>query len=60
MATADGSYKLGLVACGHMTRVAARKKLNLQRHLGGLLVVAIPLGCELERDRYRFLVSFPP
>jgi len=37
LATADGSYTPGLVACGLMTTVAARKKLNLQRHLGGLL-----------------------
>ena len=41
MATADGSYTPGLVACGHMTTVAATKKLDLQRHLGGLFIYFI-------------------
>ena len=36
--TADCGYPPGLVACGHVSTVAARKK-NLQRHLGGLLRV---------------------
>ena len=35
MATADGSYTPGLVACGHVTTVAARKS----RTFRGILVV---------------------
>jgi len=35
LATADGSYTPGLVACGHVTTVAARKS----RTFRGILVV---------------------